>query len=38
MCVPSGRFFDGSGFQQVLIDWYAGQVYRKAREDDVQGI
>jgi len=26
------RFFDDEEFKQVLIDWYADQVYRKARE------
>lgn len=26
------RFFDDEEFKQVLIDWYADQVYGKARE------
>jgi len=26
------RFFDDEEFRQALIDWYAEQVYRKARE------
>ena len=26
------RFFDDEEFKQVLVNWYADQVYRKARE------
>ena len=26
------RFFDDEEFKQVLIDWYAEKVYRRARE------
>ncbi len=28
------RFFDDEEFKQVLVDWYAEKVYRRARQDD----
>ena len=32
------RFFDDEEFKQVLIDWYADKVYRRARDDGTESL